>query len=152
MAEELRALLITCAGGFLKLWSWVHAEALAACVVKSDLHAICRRTHSVGVLDSFRPQKNMHLTVHLLSIVIVAGMIGYGMAKAAVHQLTKSLAAKNGGLPADSTVVAILPWVFSRVLHLYVNTVIIAVFHVHMEQSFLFHDDTSHVSEDKYYW
>jgi len=37
------------------------------------------------------------------------GMIGYGMAKAAVHQLTKSLAGKNSGLPQDSLVVAILP-------------------------------------------
>lgn len=37
------------------------------------------------------------------------GMIGYGMAKAAVHQLTKSLAGKNSGLPDDSLVVAILP-------------------------------------------
>lgn len=37
------------------------------------------------------------------------GMIGYGMAKAAVHQLTKSLANKDGGLPKDSLVTAILP-------------------------------------------
>jgi len=38
-----------------------------------------------------------------------AGMVGYGMAKAAVHQLTKSLSEKDSGLPADSTVLAILP-------------------------------------------
>lgn len=37
------------------------------------------------------------------------GMIGYGMAKAAVHHLTKSLAGKDSGLPVDSLVVAILP-------------------------------------------
>ncbi|XP_015113328.1 dihydropteridine reductase [Diachasma alloeum] len=37
------------------------------------------------------------------------GMIGYGMAKAAVHQLTKSLAAKDSGLPENSLVTAILP-------------------------------------------
>lgn len=37
------------------------------------------------------------------------GMIGYGMAKAAVHQLTKSLAGKDSGLPANSMVVSILP-------------------------------------------
>jgi len=37
------------------------------------------------------------------------GMIGYGMAKAAVHQLVKSLAASGGGLPNESTVLAILP-------------------------------------------
>jgi len=37
------------------------------------------------------------------------GMIGYGMAKAAVHQLTKSLAADNGGLPSGAKVLTILP-------------------------------------------
>lgn len=36
-------------------------------------------------------------------------MIGYGTAKASVNHLTKSLAAPEGGLPANSTVVAILP-------------------------------------------
>lgn len=37
------------------------------------------------------------------------GMIGYGMAKAAVHQLTKSLAEKDSGLPDNATVLSILP-------------------------------------------
>lgn len=37
------------------------------------------------------------------------GMIGYGMAKAAVHQLTKSLAGENSGLPSNALSVAILP-------------------------------------------
>ncbi|CAH1783586.1 unnamed protein product [Owenia fusiformis] len=37
------------------------------------------------------------------------GMIGYGMAKGAVHQLVQSLAADNSGLPANSIVAAILP-------------------------------------------
>lgn len=37
------------------------------------------------------------------------GMIGYGMAKAAVHQLTKSLSAENSGLPANSHSLSILP-------------------------------------------
>ncbi|KAG5449873.1 Dihydropteridine reductase [Clonorchis sinensis] len=37
------------------------------------------------------------------------GMLGYGMAKAAVHQLTKSLAAEGSGLPAGAHVTAILP-------------------------------------------
>ncbi|XP_062566586.1 dihydropteridine reductase-like [Saccostrea cucullata] len=38
-----------------------------------------------------------------------SGMMGYGMAKAAVHQLVKSLASKGSGLPADSAALAILP-------------------------------------------
>ncbi|XP_033829867.1 quinoid dihydropteridine reductase a [Periophthalmus magnuspinnatus] len=37
------------------------------------------------------------------------GMVGYGMAKAAVHQLCQSLAAKNSGMPSEATAVAILP-------------------------------------------
>ncbi|XP_018578331.1 dihydropteridine reductase [Anoplophora glabripennis] len=37
------------------------------------------------------------------------GMIGYGLGKAAVHQLTKSLAQKESGLPEGASVVAILP-------------------------------------------
>jgi len=37
------------------------------------------------------------------------GMIGYGMAKAAVHQLTKSLAGNDSGLPNNTLAVAILP-------------------------------------------
>ncbi|EFO25938.1 dihydropteridine reductase-PC [Loa loa] len=38
-----------------------------------------------------------------------SAMLGYGMAKAAVHQLTRSLAAKKSGMPDKSTVVALLP-------------------------------------------
>ncbi|XP_076005194.1 quinoid dihydropteridine reductase a [Genypterus blacodes] len=37
------------------------------------------------------------------------GMVGYGMAKAAVHQLCQSLAGKNSGMPAGAAAVAILP-------------------------------------------
>ncbi|XP_053212762.1 dihydropteridine reductase-like [Panonychus citri] len=37
------------------------------------------------------------------------GMIGYGLAKAAVHQLTQSLSAEKSGLPNNSTVLTILP-------------------------------------------
>ena len=37
------------------------------------------------------------------------GMIGYGMAKAAVHHLTKSLSAKDSGLPAGAFVAALMP-------------------------------------------
>lgn len=46
---------------------------------------------------------------YLLLEIILIGMIGYGLAKAAVHQLTKSLSEKGSGLPEGSTAVAILP-------------------------------------------
>ncbi len=38
-----------------------------------------------------------------------AGMMGYGMAKAAVHQLTKSLADPKSGLPEGASTLALLP-------------------------------------------
>lgn len=37
------------------------------------------------------------------------GMIGYGMAKAAVHQLVQSLNSTSSGLPVDAGVIGILP-------------------------------------------
>eukprot|EP00095_Tigriopus_kingsejongensis_P012096 maker-scaffold702_size109376-snap-gene-0.22 protein:Tk12096 transcript:maker-scaffold702_size109376-snap-gene-0.22-mRNA-1 annotation:"dihydropteridine reductase" len=37
------------------------------------------------------------------------GMIGYGMAKAAIHQLIKSLACEKSGLPAGSSALGLLP-------------------------------------------
>ncbi|XKL59598.1 hypothetical protein PGB90_000614 [Kerria lacca] len=37
------------------------------------------------------------------------GMVAYGMAKASVHHLTKSLSTSDSGLPSDCTAVAILP-------------------------------------------
>ncbi|KAL5021481.1 hypothetical protein ScPMuIL_000636 [Solemya velum] len=37
------------------------------------------------------------------------GMIGYGLAKAAVHQLVKSLAADKSGLPPNCSAIGILP-------------------------------------------
>ena len=45
----------------------------------------------------------------LLIIIAYTGMIGYGMAKAAVHQLTKSLGGDESGLPAAATALALLP-------------------------------------------
>lgn len=44
-----------------------------------------------------------------LSLSLSVGMVGYGMAKAAVHQLCESLAGQNSGLPAGTVAVAILP-------------------------------------------
>ena len=49
------------------------------------------------------------------------GMIGYGMAKAAVHQLVKSLAAKKSGLPEgtfcagrESSLFFKISWLFDQ--------------------------------------
>ena len=45
----------------------------------------------------------------LLCNIHYSGMMGYGMAKAAVHQLVKSLGSSGSGLPEGSCVLAILP-------------------------------------------
>ncbi|VEN42776.1 unnamed protein product [Callosobruchus maculatus] len=51
----------------------------------------------------------LQLTGAKAALQATPGMIGYGMAKSAVHQLTKSLSAKESGIPANSLVAAILP-------------------------------------------
>ncbi|GAB0097026.1 dihydropteridine reductase [Sergentomyia squamirostris] len=56
-----------------------------------------------------KPGGVLSLTGAKPALSATPGMIGYGMAKAAVHQLTKSLAGKDSGLPENSLVVAILP-------------------------------------------
>lgn len=47
--------------------------------------------------------------VSLFFFFLLLGMVGYGMAKGAVHQLCQSLAGANSGLPSGSAAVAILP-------------------------------------------
>lgn len=49
------------------------------------------------------------LTGAQAALTATPGMIGYGIAKAAVHQLVKSLSESSGGLPNNSFVAAILP-------------------------------------------
>lgn len=44
-------------------------------------------------------------------------MIGYGLSKAAVHQLIKSLAAANSGLPKDTLCVGLLPVTMDTVVN-----------------------------------
>lgn len=51
------------------------------------------------------------LTGALAALDATPGMIGYGIAKAAVHHLVKDLAAPNGGLPEGCKVTAVLPYV-----------------------------------------
>lgn len=56
-----------------------------------------------------KPGGLLQLTGAAAAIHGTSGMIGYGMAKAAVHQLTASLAAKGSGIPQESCVLALLP-------------------------------------------
>ena len=43
-------------------------------------------------------------------------MMGYGMAKAAIHQLTKSLASADSGLPNDAKTFALLPITLGKIM------------------------------------
>jgi len=49
------------------------------------------------------------MTGALAALDATPGMIGYGIAKAAVHHLVKDLSAPNGGLPEGCKVTAVLP-------------------------------------------
>uniref|UniRef100_A0A1A9WV23 Dihydropteridine reductase n=1 Tax=Glossina brevipalpis TaxID=37001 RepID=A0A1A9WV23_9MUSC len=59
--------------------------------------------------NHLKPEGLLALTGAKLALEGTPDMIGYGLAKAGVHQLTRSLAAKNSGLPDDVVVVSILP-------------------------------------------
>ena len=63
-------------------------------------------TVPVGLFHHIAPQPNFSVN---LCDVLMPGMIGYGMAKAAVHQLVQSLASEGSGLPKGVFVTAILP-------------------------------------------
>ncbi|ESP00439.1 hypothetical protein LOTGIDRAFT_140722 [Lottia gigantea] len=71
------------------VWTSTIAASLAAKYLKEG-----------GILTLPGAQPSLHGT---------PGMIGYGMAKAAIHQLVKSLACENSGLPSNSLATAILP-------------------------------------------
>ncbi|KAI8100167.1 uncharacterized protein BX664DRAFT_323051 [Halteromyces radiatus] len=84
--------------GFLK-----SAELMIKQSVNSSLvaaHVAAHHLKAGGLLT---------LTGALAAVDATPGMIGYGVAKAAVHHLTKDLAQKNGGLPLDAKVIAICP-------------------------------------------
>ncbi len=66
-------------------------------------------TASVVAASSLRPGGLLVLTGADAAAGPTPGMLSYGLAKAATHHLTESLAAEGGGLPAQCGVVAVLP-------------------------------------------
>lgn len=72
-------------------------QSVGSCLISASLAA-----------QYLKPQGLLVLTGAKAALEATPGMIGYGMAKAAVHHLTKSLA-KDGGLPEEAVAVAILP-------------------------------------------
>ncbi|VDP23217.1 unnamed protein product [Schistosoma margrebowiei] len=101
------------------VWSSSIAAALASkyllasgLLVLTGAHAALQATPSSYAY--LRPSIVCRVSTFVLSFIrslfwCVVAMLGYGMAKAAVHQLTKSLAGQNSGLPNGSCVLAISP-------------------------------------------
>lgn len=58
------------------------------------------------------------MTGALAALNATPGMIGYGIAKAAVHHLVKDLAAPKSGLPSGCKVTAILPYATTDIYRL----------------------------------
>ncbi|CAO3594796.1 unnamed protein product [Absidia cylindrospora] len=56
-----------------------------------------------------QPGGLLTLTGALAAVNATPGMIGYGVAKAAVHHLTQDLAADKSGMPQDSKVISLCP-------------------------------------------
>ena len=105
--EKLDA-IICVAGG------WAGGSARAKSVVKNaDLmfkQSVWTSLISASMATKFLKENGLlSLTGAQPSLGGTSGMLGYGMAKAAVHQLTLGLGQKESGLPAGSTAVAILP-------------------------------------------
>ena len=83
---------------FIKNTDLVLKQSVWSSVIASRLASLFLRPGGLLTLTGARP-----------ALEGTPSMIGYGMAKAAVHQLVKSLAAPNSGLPDSACAVAILP-------------------------------------------
>jgi len=83
---------------FLKNSNLMMQQSLWTSFIASSLASKFLKEEGTLVLTGAQPALNA-----------TPGMIGYGVAKAAVHQLTKSVGAEKGGLPKGGKALAILP-------------------------------------------
>lgn len=92
---------------------WAGGNATKDLAKNADLmikQSVWSSTISASVASQFLKEGGiLTLTGAKPALTATPGMIGYGMAKAAVHQLTKSLASSGSGLPENSLVISILP-------------------------------------------
>lgn len=92
---------------------WAGGNAAKDLSKQTDLmwrQSVWSSTISATIASKYlSPGGLLALTGAKAALEATPGMIGYGLAKAAVHQLTKSLGAKDSGLPDNSLAVAILP-------------------------------------------
>ncbi|XP_004342976.1 hypothetical protein CAOG_07891 [Capsaspora owczarzaki ATCC 30864] len=108
LGESKVAAVLCVAGG------WAGGNAASADLIKNaDLmikQSVWSSVIAARVASQFlAPNGLLALTGARAALNGTAGMIGYGIAKAAVHQLTRSLAQPGSGLPEGATAVAILP-------------------------------------------
>lgn len=98
---------------FLATGGWAGGNASKDLAKNADLmwkQSVWSSTISATISSRFLKQGGvLTLTGADAALNGTPGMIGYGLAKAAVHQLTKSLAADKSGLPEESLVCSILP-------------------------------------------
>jgi NAD(P)-dependent dehydrogenase (short-subunit alcohol dehydrogenase family) len=83
---------------FLKNSNLMMQQSLWTSLIASSVAAKCLKEEGTLVLTGAQP-----------ALSPTPGMIGYGVAKAAVHQLTRSVGSDKGGLPKGSKALAILP-------------------------------------------
>lgn len=92
---------------------WAGGNASKDLAKNTDLmikQSVWSSTISAAVASQFLKEGGvLTLTGAKPALAATPGMIGYGLAKAAVHQLTKSLSASGSGLPDNSLVISILP-------------------------------------------
>ncbi|XP_054723062.1 dihydropteridine reductase-like [Uloborus diversus] len=107
--EQKRLDAIICVAG-----GWAGGNASANDMVKNaDLmwkQSVWTSAISARLASLYLKEEGLlTLTGAKAALEATPGMIGYGMAKAAVHQLVKSLSADKSGTPKDSVTLAILP-------------------------------------------
>lgn len=86
------------------VWSSLISTSVAANHLK--IGGVLTLTGAKAALEGTPGELDFKLSPFFLLTLL--GMIGYGVAKSAVHHLTRSLA-KDGGLPDESVAIAILP-------------------------------------------
>ncbi|XP_074847848.1 dihydropteridine reductase [Carettochelys insculpta] len=108
LGEEKVDAILCVAGG------WAGGSAKAKSIYKnSDL--MWKQSVWTSTISSHLATKHLKegglltLTGAKAALAGTPGMIGYGMAKGAVHQLCQSLGGANSGLPSGSAAVAVLP-------------------------------------------
>ncbi|KAF5224401.1 hypothetical protein ECC02_002657 [Trypanosoma cruzi] len=87
------------------------ADSSASCAMESLIRQSLFSSMAAAHLVSQRGGKNCFYLLPGAAAALgpTPEMLGYGVAKAGVHQLTKSLAASNSKLPEGACVVALLP-------------------------------------------